>query len=73
MLYSFEQPLFTSLITSILLKKTEPYYTFAPRPIRFIDNNSHNLSCLKSFIWNCSKWTSDVQLVIFMLYIMCIL
>lgn len=63
MLYSFEQPLFTSFITNILLKKTEPYYTFAPRPIRFIDNNSHNLSCVKSLIWNCSKWTSDVQSV----------
>ncbi|KAE9533494.1 hypothetical protein AGLY_009132 [Aphis glycines] len=61
MLYSFEQPLFTSFITNILLKKTEPYYTFAPRPIRFIDNNSHNLSCVKSLIWNCSKWTSDVH------------
>ncbi|XP_060859886.1 midasin [Metopolophium dirhodum] len=61
MLYSFEQPLFTNFITSILLKQAEPYYTFAPRPIRFIDQNSHNLSCLKSFIWNSSKWTSDVH------------
>lgn len=74
MLYSFEQPLFTNFITSILLKQAEPYYTFALRPIRFIDQNSHNLSCLKSFIWNSSKWTSDIQLVIIMLHnIMCII
>jgi len=60
MVYSFEQPLFTVFITNILLKKAEPYYIFAPRPIRLIDNNSRNLLCIKSFIWN-NKWFSDNQ------------
>lgn len=67
MLYSFEQPLFTVFITNILLKKTEPYYSFSPRPIRFINNNSYNLKCVKSFIRNSSKWTSNIQSVIFIL------
>lgn len=69
MVYSFEQPLFTVFITNILLKKTEQYFTFSPRPIRLINSNSHNLKCVKSFIWNSSKWTSDIQLV---LHIICV-
>lgn len=61
MQYSFEQPLFTVFITDILLKKNEPFYTFAPRPIRFLDNTTHNLLSIKSFIYNSPKWTSDLQ------------
>lgn len=61
MQYSFEQPLFTVFITDILLKKNKPFYTFAPRPIRLLDNTTHNLLCVKSFIWNSSKWNSELQ------------
>ncbi|XP_025407976.1 midasin-like [Sipha flava] len=61
MLYSFEQPLFTVFITHILLKETESFYTFSPTPIRFIQKSSHNLKCIKSFIWNFSEWNSDNQ------------
>lgn len=75
MLYSFEQPLFTVFITNILLKKTEPYYSFSPRPIRFINNNSYNLKCVKSFIRNSSKWTSNIQsvivIIIIILFMLC--
>lgn len=60
MQYSFEQPLFTVFITDILLKKNEAFYTFAPRPIRLIDNTTHNLLCIKSFIVNNSRWTSGL-------------
>jgi hypothetical protein len=65
MLYSFEQPLFTVFITHILLKETESFYTFSPTPIRFIQKSSHNLKCIKSFIWNFSEWNSDNQLVFY--------
>lgn len=65
MLYSFEQPLLTVLITHILLKETEPYFKFSPRPIRFIQNNSHNLKCVKSLIWNSSQWNAYNQLVLY--------
>lgn len=60
-MYSFEQPLFTVFITNMLLKKSEEHYTFSPRPIRLMHNNSHNLMCIKDIIWNSSKWTSDIQ------------
>lgn len=72
MIYSFEQPLITVFITNLLLKKTESQYKFAPRPIRFIDKNSHNLLCVKSFIWNSSKWTTDIMSVYYYLCIKCI-
>lgn len=68
MIYSFEQPLITVFITNLLLKKTESQYKFATRPIRFIDKNSHNLLCVKSFIWNSSKWTSDIMSV-YLIYV----
>lgn len=69
MQYSFEQPLFTVFVTNLLLKKSEQFYTFSPRPIRLIENNTHNLLCVKSFIWNSPKWTSDnIQYVSFMIF-----
>lgn len=64
-MYSFEQPLFTVFITRILLKETEPYYTFSPRPIRLIQNHSRNLKCVKSFIWNSPKLNAYNQLVLY--------
>ncbi|VVC30846.1 ATPase, dynein-related, AAA domain,von Willebrand factor, type A,AAA+ ATPase domain,P-loop [Cinara cedri] len=60
-LYSFEQPLFTTFITNVLLKKTDLFCTFSPTPLRLIDNNKHNLVFIKSLIWNSSKWNSDIQ------------
>ncbi|XP_050541449.1 midasin [Daktulosphaira vitifoliae] len=60
-IFSFEQPLFSVFMTKILLKKNEPYYIFAPKPIRSIHHNNHNMKLIKQFIKYNFKWTTKIQ------------